>query len=180
MSLANCLQVLFPRLKTPTPLELISTCTELKLFDEGGLSPKNLYALCERALLNMTGLSGATVKASLSPAGDLAVGSLMYVRSAELLNVQEKNGRKRKKPQKSEEDSHENEEDSHVVLVESITENGTIVVINPDRAPKESGSGFLESQWGRMSIPPESLEKVWQSTRFDGTRTNRSAIHWVL
>ena len=121
----------------------------------------------------MTGLSSVTVKASLSPAGDLAVGSLMYVRSAELLNVQEKNGRKRKKAQES-------EKDSHVVLVESIKENGTIVVINPDRAPKKSGSGFLESQWGRMSIPPESLEKVWQSTRFDGTRTKRSAIHWVL
>ncbi len=168
--------MLFPLLKTPTPLELISTCTELELFDEGGLSPKNLYALCEKALLNMTDLTGVTVKASDNGrTEDLAKGSLMYVRSAELLNVQEKNGKR-----KNQEDSHESEEDSHVVLVESIMRNGTIVVINPDRARKESGSGFLESQWGRMKIPPESLEKVWQSTRFDRTRTKRSAIHWVL
>ena len=137
------------------------------MFDGGGLSPSALFALCKHALGKMTGV---TVEISNGPAENLAPGSLMYVNSLELLNAQ---GRKKFKTRK-------NEKDSHVVLVEEILRNGTIVVINPDQALNESGSGFSEYKWGRMNIPRESLASVWQSTRWDGMSTTCMAIHWVL
>ena len=169
MSLANCLRLLFPSaVENPTPLELIRTCKDANLFDGGGLSPSALFALCQHAGGKMTG-----VTVEISPKGraeNLAPGSLMYVNSLELLNAQGRNKFKTRK----------NEKDSHVVLVEEILRNGTIVVINPDQALNESGSGFLESHWGRMNIPFDSLEKVWQSKRFDQTTTTRCAISLVI
>ena len=136
------------------------------MFDQGGLSPSALYALCQHARDKMTGV---TVELSSNGlAENLAPGSLMYVNSLELLNAQG-----RKKVQTS-------SKDSHVVLVEAIMKTGAIVVINPDRALNTSRSGFTENQWGRMKIPRASLDRVWQSGRWDGMRTTGTAIHWVL
>ena len=170
VSLANCLRRLLPStLPTPTPLDIIKKCTQLSLFDEEGLPPNNLYVLCDQY---QRSISGLTVEYSAGPLTgpkiSLTRGALMYVNSLELLNAQGS-----KKVQTS-------SKDSHVVLVEAIMKTGAIVVINPDRALNTSRSGFTENQWGRMKIPRASLDRVWQSGRWDGMRTTGTAIHWVL
>ena len=68
----------------------------------------------------------------------------------------------------------DSEHDSHIVLVEAISDDGTVVVINPDR--RRNGKGFVSDKWGRMKISPASLGSVWQSARADGTYTVRAAI----
>ena len=112
VSLANCLRLLFPSaLKNPTPLELISTCKDSKLFDKEGLSPAALYALCQRVAGEMTGVT--VEMSSNGQFENLAPGSLMYVNSLQLLNAQ---GRKKVQTSKK---------DSHVVLVEEILPDET-------------------------------------------------------
>lgn len=171
VSLANALRRLVPAaLNPPTPLDIIKKCEKNDLFDFGGLSPMNLHALCRIYLLSFPGLSVEYITSPTARAKDLAPGALMYVRSLALLNAQGGD----QCP------TSENEKDSHVVFVESISEDGTVMVINPDRALKESASGFVKSQWGRMKIPQACLESVWKSVRFDGTKTTRCAICLVI
>ena len=170
VSLANCLRRLLPStLPTPTPLDIIKKCTQLSLFDEEGLPPNNLYVLCDQYKRSISGL---TVEYSAGPLTgpkiSLTRGALMYVNSLELLNAQGGN------------QVPTSQEDSHVVFVEDILSDGTVVVINPDRAKDGSEEGFSENQWGRMEIPEASLERVWQSMRRDGTKTTRCAIFLVI
>ena len=154
VSLANAMLLLGS--KTPTPQEVITRGTELKSFDMCGLSPSSLRDLC----IFMCGPMGYTVE--LVHNCQLAPGMLMYVRSVALLNAQ------------GGVQFEESEHDSHIVLVEAISDDGTVVVINPDR--RRNGNGFVSDMWGRMKISPAALGSVWQSARADGTYTVRTAI----
>ena len=157
VSLANAMLLLgSPKLNTPTPLEVITTGTELKSFDMCGLSPSSLRDLC----IFMCGPMGYSVE--LVHDCKLAPGMLMYVRSVALLN--EQGGVQ----------FEDSEHDSHIVMVEALSDDGTVVVINPDR--RRNGKGFVSDKWGRMKISPASLGSVWQSARADGTYTVRAAI----
>ena len=176
VSLANAFRLLVPSSQKPpspldiiTPMDIITKCNSDRLFDADGLTPVRLHALCEYYAQDISGLTAKYLEAPTAQATDLAPGTLMYVRTKELMNAQ--CGKEQYPP---------GEYDHQVVLVEKILQDGTIVVIHPDRARNESGSGFLESQWGRMNIPFDSLEKVWQSKRFDQTTTTRCAISLVI
>ena len=170
VSLANALRRLVPpALKPPTPLEIIQKCTKNDLFDSGGISPLALNDLCKLYQKDLPGLTVDYIAHPTAQARNLARGALMYVNSVALLNAQG--------VCQYETSTKDN---SHVVFVEDILEDGTVVVINPDRAQEESGSGFSKSQWGRMRIPQPSLESVWQSVRFDGNKTTRCAICLVI
>jgi hypothetical protein len=176
VSLANAFRLLARSSQKPpslfdiiTPVDIITKCESDRLFDADGLTPMRLHALCEYYAQNISGLTAKYLQAPTAQATDLAPGTLMYVRTKELMNAQ---GGKEQYPP--------GEFDHQVVLVEEILQDGTIVVIHPDRVRNESGSGFLESQWGRMNIPFDSLEKVWQSKRFDQTSTTRCAISLVI
>ena len=150
-------------------MDIITKCESDRLFDADGLTPKGLHALCEYYAQDISGLTAKYLEAPTAQATDLAPGTLMFVRTKELMNAQ--GGKEQYSP---------GDFDHQVVLVEEILQDGTIVVIHPDRVRNESGSGFLESQWGRMNIPFDSLEKVWQSKRFDQTSTTRCAISLVI
>ena len=121
-----------------------------------GLSPSSLRDLC----IFMCGPMGYSVE--LVHDCKLAPGMLMYVRSVALLN--EQGGVQ----------FEDSEHDSHIVLVEALLDDGTVVVINPDR--RRNGKGFVSDKWGRMKISPASLGSVWQSARADGTYTERAAV----
>jgi hypothetical protein len=92
----------------------------------------------------------------------LAPGMLMYVGSVALLNAQ--GGLAYEVP----------EQDSHIVMVESVEQDGVIVVINPDR--RRCGVGFIADKWGRMKIAPGQLGDVWCTSRLDGTHTSCAAV----
>ncbi len=128
-----------------------------------------LHALCQNYAREISGLTVGIVEAPKAVAKDLAPGTLMYVLTRELMNAQ--GGTEHYPPL---------EMDHQVVLVETISQDGTIVVIHPDRALNESELGFSESKWGRLNIPRESLEKVWKSKRFDKTTTTCCAICLVI
>ena len=155
VSLANAM-ILLGSPNPPTPLEVITTGTELKSFDLCGLSPSSLQDLCK----HICGPMGYSVE--LVHNCKLAPGMLMYVRSVALLN--EQGGVQ----------FEDSEHDSHIVLVEALSDDGTVVVINPDR--RRNGKGFVSDKWGRMKISPASLGGVWQSARADGTYTERAAV----
>ena len=72
------------------------------------------------------------------------------------------------------ESTHDN---SHIIMVESVMADSTLVVINPDR--RRTKKGFTRDMWGRMYVPRVNLENVWRATRFDGTPIVRSRRHFV-
>ena len=53
-------------------------------------------------------------------------------------------------------------QDSHVVMLEKVRRNGTLVVINPDRKLNPHTGEFIEDTWGRMLIPKSAIEQVWK------------------
>jgi hypothetical protein len=94
----------------------------------------------------------------------LTPGMLLYVSSVELMNAQGC-------------DQFElPAQDSHVVMLEKVRRNGTLVVINPDRKLNTPTGEFLEDTWGRMLIPKSTIEQVWKTVRHDNTTTRRCAI----
>ena len=114
VSLANAMLLLgSPKLNTPTPLEVITTGTELKSFDMCGLSPSSLRDLC----IFMCGPMGYYVE--LVHDCKLAPGMLMYVRSVALLN--EQGGVQ----------FEDSEHDSHIVMVENPTPPPATPLVHP-------------------------------------------------
>ena len=143
------------------PEKVIAIATKLDLFDGGGLPPAALTLLCAH-VCNETGYTVTFHETCAS--SDLSPGMLLYVSSVELMNVQ---GR----------DQFElPTQDSHVVMLEKVHRNGTLVVINPDRKLNTRTGEFIQDAWGRMSIPKSSIEQVWKTVGHDNTRTTRCAI----
>ena len=143
------------------PEEVIAIAKHLCLFDGGGLPPAKFAQLCVHVCSKWgyTATFHETCAASL-----LTPGMLLYVSSVELMNAQGC-------------DQFELPvQDSHVVMLEEVRHNGTLVVINPDRKLNLRNGEFIEDTWGRMLIPKSSIEKVWKTVRHDNTRTTHCAI----
>ena len=143
------------------PKKVIAIAKQLCLFDGGGLPPAKFAQLCEHvsSQWGYTATFHETCAASL-----LTPGMLLYVSSVELMNAQGC-------------DQFELPvQDSHVVMLEEVRHNGTLVVINPDRRLNSRTGEFIEDTWGRMLIPKSSIEQVWKTVRHDNTRTTHCAI----
>ena len=122
-----------------------------------GLSPADLAAVTTRLMPREDWVIEAHHPADVS---DLQAGALLHVRSVPLLNAQ--GGNQYEEP----------DQDTHIVVVESVSETGCVTVINPDR--RKCGKGFRHDIWGRMIIHPDHLPGVWQSKRADGSLTTRA------
>ena len=73
------------------------------------------------------------------------------------------------------------EPDSHLVMVESKMPNGDLLIVNPDTQEVPNAVHFVDAEgWGRMVIPEQQVDRVWHSTRADGTETSRVAIVWRM
>jgi hypothetical protein len=143
------------------PEEVIAIAKQLCLFDGGGLSPAKFAQLCVHVCSQWgyTATFHETCAASL-----LTPGMLLYVSSVELMNAQGC-------------DQFELPvQDSHVVMLEKVRRNGTLVVINPDRKLNPHTGEFIEDTWGRMLIPKSSIEQAWKTVRHDNTTTRHCAI----
>ena len=143
------------------PEEVIAIANKLCLFDGGGLPPAKFAQLCVHVCSQWgyTATFHETCSVSL-----LTPGMLLYVSSVELMNAQGC-------------DQFELPmQDSHVVMLEKVRHNGTLVVINPDRKLNSRTGEFIEDTWGRMLIPKSSMEQVWKTVRHDNTRTTHCAI----
>jgi hypothetical protein len=162
VSLANSLMLRADRpLELSTPESIIHMSSQLplgRLRDRFGISPDELCALSVLA-----GQSYELQASLCEPCrvSQLAAGDLMYVNSIALKNAQ------------GGVQFLDAENDSHIVMVESVDPTG-IVVINPDC--RKCGSGFRHDIWGRMHISQMHLDKVWMSIRSDGTCTRRAAV----
>ena len=143
------------------PEEVIAIANKLCLFDGGGLPPAKFAQLCVHVCSQWgyTATFHETCSVSL-----LTPGMLLYVSSVELMNAQGC-------------DQFELPmQDSHVVMLEKVRRNGTLVVINPDRKLNTRTGEFLEDTWGRMLIPQSAIEQVWKTIRHDNTTTRRCSI----
>ena len=143
------------------PEEVIAIANKLCLFDGGGLPPAKFAQLCVHVCSQWgyTATFHETCSVSL-----LTPGMLLYVSSVELMYAQGC-------------DQFELPmQDSHVVMLEKVRHDGTLVVINPDRKLNSRTGEFIEDTWGRMLIPKSSMEQVWKTVRHDNTRTTHCAI----
>ena len=162
VSLANMLVLMRVKgLSAVTPRRILKIAVNKNLFDAGGLPPGSLQKLCE----DVTSPSGLSAQFhELCRPSDIEAGTLLYVNASALMNVQEG-------AVQMLESTHDN---SHIVMVESVMADATLVVINPDR--RRTKKGFTRDMWGRMYVPRVNLENVWRATRFDGTPVVRGAI----
>jgi hypothetical protein len=162
VSLANSLLTLrassMPPPSLPDIICLASTPTLGRLRDSFGIGPEELCALSAKAGMTY-GLHARVVEPC--DVSELEAGDLMYVSSIALKNAQ---GCVQFEDAKT---------DSHIVMVERIEPN-TITVINPDC--RRCGHGFQNNKWGRMHISKYDVDKVWMSTRGNGTHTCKAAV----
>ena len=128
-----------------------------------GMSPEQLLAFALRTCPNASLVHPAKNS-------DLVPGAIIYVNSTELLL----SCAKPSAAVASEEKKPDEQWDSHIVTVESTSSIG-VVVINPDA--RRCGRGFKYDLWGRMTIPWNQLDAVWQSTRHDKTATKRALVY---
>ena len=156
VSLANAMGLLVAGVTT-SPRQIIDA-TLPGICASGGTSPEQLL----RAAIHMGNKVGITAELRHPCTWNaLSAGDILYVRSVALKNAQ--HGVQ----------FEESPQDSHIVMVEAVVD-GALVVINPDC--RRCGKGFRHDVWGRMLIPKDSLEAVWQSTRPDGSDTKRAAV----
>jgi hypothetical protein len=149
---------LYTHISLTEVLRLASTPPLLKLSERLGISGDELCAL-GNLVATPYGLQAEFIQhCTLS---QLNPGDLIYVGSIPLKNAQ------------GGVQFEEADYDSHVVMVEA-TQPDAVVVINPDC--RRSGRGFMHNNYGRMVLPASSLDKVWMTTRADGTRTCKAAV----
>lgn len=140
------------------PIEIIKRITNPPLSETDGLDPEALRDLCaqhcRRHRLHVTLRHPCT-------AMELQRGDLVYFSSVLLKN------------QQIGIEEEDNSIDSHIVTVESIGTQG-VTVINPYN--RNAGRGFRKNVWGRMFVPWDRLDSIWQTTRHDLSRTRKAAV----
>ena len=150
-SLSNALIAIgAPRLFSP--LELCAIAWQESIYNDmvTGITPRQLVRLIRAAL------SKKAVVISACASNRLKTGALMWVTSVGLKNLQGLC-----------EFEEANEPDTHIVLVENVTET-EIIVINPDTRPttkctRSTNSEclcFNDGKWGRMRIARKDLPRV--------------------
>ena len=160
VSVANSMLRYYRYRHKVSPRKIICNAIKLKSYDQFGISPSSLRDLCKHMFakeFTVELVDNCTLR-------KLAPGMLMFVRSVALLNAQ------------SDVQFENPEHDSLVVMVEAVWEDGTVVVINPDRRQEGEGKGFQSGMWGRMKIPPAFMKSVWQTAQADGSTTVQTAI----